>query len=305
MNHLNLNLLKALAVLLQERHVTRSAERLCLTQSAMSRQLAALRSHFDDALLVREGNDYLLTARARQLRPQLEDILGRIDQLQQLPAFDPTDCQRRFCFACTDYVAQFILPELLRCLQREAPGVDLEYRMWQPQWLDHLGTLSVDLASTMGEVFPSGIHTLPLGSDQPVCLMSADHPLLTAEITALVQLTAYPFVQVSSGGDKDSFFDRVLTEAGLQRRILLSVPFFSAAFSALAQSEMLLIVPAHIARQAAKLYPLQALPVPLAGLELPDHHYHLLWHSIHEHDPAHRWVREKMAKVIRQSIYSP
>ncbi len=302
MDYLNLNLLRALAVLLQQRHVTRSADQLCLTQSAMSRQLGALRQHFDDPLLVRDGTDYLLTARAQQLWPQVEDILARIDQLQQVASFDPAACQRRFCFASTDYVAQFILPELLARLQQQAPGVDLEYRMWQPEWLHQLGTLPLDLASTMGAALPEGLHSTPLGQDQPVCLMAKDHPLAVSAQPELSALLACPFVQISSGGDKDSFVERELRALGLSRRVLLSVPFFSAGFSALVGSQMLLVVPAHIAHHAARLYPLTARPLPLP---LPDHQYRLLWHGVHHHDPAHRWLRELFTEVLRASIYSP
>jgi len=302
MEHLNLNLLRALAVLLQQRHVTRSADQLCLTQSAMSRQLAALRRHFADPLLVRDGADYLLTARAQQLRPQVEDILARIDQLQQVVQFDPQACQRRFCFACTDYVAQFILPELLVRLQQQAPKVDLEYRMWQPEWLHQLGSLPVDLASTMGAVLPDGLHWASLGEDQPVCLMAAGHPLAASVRPTLQAMLEYPFAQISSGGDKDSFVDRELRAQGLSRRVLLSVPFFSAGFSALTGSEMLLVVPAHIAHHAARLYPLTARPLPLP---LPLHQYRLLWHGVHHHDPAHKWLRGLFADVLRTSIYSP
>jgi len=301
MNNLNLNLLRALAVLLQERHVTRSADVLCLTQSAMSRQLAALRSHFDDPLLVREGSDYLLTARARQLRPQVEAILEKVDQLQQVPHFDPASCQRRFCFACTDYVAQFIFPEVLAQLQQQAPGIDIEYRMWQPELLHQLGTVPVDLASTMGNHIPDGLFSLPLGQDQPVCLMAAEHPLAGTR-PSLEQLLEWPFVQISSGGDKDSFVDRELKVRGLSRRLRLCVPFFAAGFSTVASSEMLLVVPAHIAQHAATRYPVTACPLPLP---LPVNNYHLLWHGVHQHDPAHRWLRELFARVVRASIYSP
>lgn len=301
MNHLNLNLLRALSVLLQERHVTRSAEQLCLTQSAMSRQLASLREHFNDPLLVREGSDYLLTARAQQLRPQVEAILNQVGLLQEVPAFDPASCQRRFCFACTDYVAQFIFPEVLDQLQHQAPGIDIEYRIWQPGLIGQLGSLPVDLASTMGNQIPEGLYSVPLGQDRPVCLMAADHPLADSQ-PSLESLLAWPFVQISSGGDKDSFVDRELKVLGLSRRIRLSVPFFSAGFSAVAKSRMLLVVPEHIAHHAATLYALNFCQLPLP---LPEHQYHLLWHSVHHHDPAHRWLRELFARVMRASIYSP
>ncbi len=139
MKHLNLNLLRSLAVLLEERNVTSAAQRLHLTQSALSRQLGQLRDNFNDPLLIRSGNDSLLSARAQQLLPRVQAILAEIDQLRAEDRFDPAACRRRFSFASTDYVAQFIFPAVLGRLQREAPGIDIRYEMWKPAWLERLG----------------------------------------------------------------------------------------------------------------------------------------------------------------------
>lgn len=302
MERLNLNYLRALTVLLQERHVSRAAQELHLTQSAMSRQLAALRSHFDDPLLVREGQEYLLTAKAQRLKQQVEDILNQIDQLKGEPQFDPLSCQRSFQFACTDYVAQFIFPEVLTQLAVAAPNIDIDYRIWQPQWLDQLGQLSIDLASTMGDQLPAHVHALPLGEDQPVCLMSDRHPLASQPTLSLTELTHFKHVHISSGGDKDSFVDLHLAQHQLQRRKAFTVPFFSAGFNVLAHSDMLMVVPRHIAQNAQSQYSLCHKPLPLP---VPTHRYFMIWHSIHHHDAAHRWLRELLAKVISDSIYSP
>ncbi|MBY4678095.1 LysR family transcriptional regulator [Marinobacterium arenosum] len=302
MEQLNLNLLRALKQLLQERHVTRAAEQLHLTQSAMSRQLAQLRDYFQDPLLVREGNDLLLTARAQQLLPQVCDILARVDELRGEPPFEPARCSRRFVFACTDYVAQFIFPAVLSRLHREAPQLDISYRMWQPEWLGRLGQLPIDLASTTHNQLPDTLRSIPLGQDYPVCLMAADHPLTAEPRPTLEALLSYPYIRISSGGDKDSFLDRALKSQGFSRRIAFEVPFFSAAFSVLADSDRLLVVPAHIARNAARHYPLTSRPLPLA---VPENRYHLFWHLLHDHDPAHRWLRELLAEAMRSSLYSP
>ena len=301
MDHLNLNLLKALQVLLQERNVTRAAQQLHLTQSAMSRQLGQLREYFADPLLVRDGNDYLLSSRARQLIPQVQDILAQIGDLKQAPAFDPADCQRRFSFACSDYVAQFIFPDILRQLQSQAPGIDIAYRMWQPDWLNKVGQLSLDLVSTVSLDRAEGLNHRAMGHDSPVCLLANNHPLLSDELS-LENMLRFPFVQLSSGGDKDSFFDRLLQAQGLSRRIRYEVPFFAAAFAAMADSTMLLIVPAHIARNAAQLYPLTYRQLPV---QTPVFNYYLYWHELHDGDPAHRWLRECIAAQVKTSIFSP
>ncbi|OMH39511.1 LysR family transcriptional regulator [Motiliproteus sp. MSK22-1] len=302
MDRLNLNLLRALTVLLQDRNVTQAALRLNLTQSAMSRQLTQLRDYFADPLLIREGNSYLLSARARQLLPQVQAILSDIEMLRTAEGFDPSSCRRRFSFACTDYVAEFIFPDVLKQLQLEAPGIDISYKMWQPDWLERLGQLPLDMVSTMTASVPKNLFSIHMGQDKPVCLMAGDHPLTGHQKLSLELLLNYSFVHLNSGGDKDSFFDRALEAKGLRRRILFEVPFFSSAFQVVADSRALMILPEHIARNAADRFYLSYLPLPLS---VPKNHYHLCWHAIHDRDPAHCWVRNCIAEQIRTSMYSP
>ncbi|WP_419812096.1 LysR family transcriptional regulator [Bacterioplanoides sp.] len=300
MERLNLNLLRALVVLLEARNVTQAAHQLHLTQSAMSRQLSQLRDYFSDPLLVREQNDYLLSAKAKQLLPKVQAILADVDNLKQ-ETFHPATCQRRFRFACTDYVAQYIFPAVIQRLQREAPGIDLIYEVWKPEQITQLGHLPLDMVSTTLSVLPEGLHSIYLGQDNPVCLMTAQHPLINSEALALPQLADYPFVRLNSGGDKDSFLDKSLEQQGLSRRVLFEVPFFSAAFEVVANSECLMILPEHIAHAVMKQHPLTYRPL---SLPVPENHYHLCWHELHDKDPAHAWLRECIGDEMSRSMYS-
>ena len=302
MERLNLNLLRALVVLLETRNVTQASNRLHLTQSAMSRQLGQLRDFFNDALLIREGNDYLLSARAQELLPRVQCILADVDGLSDAEGFDPKSCQRRFRFACTDYVAQFIFPEVLQRLQQQAPGVDIVYQVLQGRDLDNLGQLPLDFISTMTSVVPENLHSIALGQDRSVCLMAEDHPLAQQPDFTLSELLNFPFVHINSGGDKDSFFDRFLAQQGLNRRIVFEVPFFSAAFQVISGSDALLVLPEHIARNAKRFFSVAYRNLPMIS---PENHYYFCWHAIHHQDPAHRWVRLCIAEQIRQSIFSP
>ncbi|EAR61654.1 LysR family transcriptional regulator [Neptuniibacter caesariensis] len=300
MNRLNLNLLRALAVMLEERHVTRAAERLHLTQSALSRQLSQLREHFSDPLLIREGNEYLLSARAKQLLPKIQAILTEVDELSEGDSFDPLQCRRRFSFACTDHVAQFIFPEILGRLRDEAPGIDITFEMWRPEWLGRLGQLPLDIASTTTANLPENVRSIHIGQDSPVCLMAENHPLAACELS-IEKMLEYPFLRLNSGGDKDSFFDKALESMGLQRRIQYEVPFFSAAFQALEGSSLLMILPHHIAMNALEHFPLAVAQLPLA--EVPKNQYHMCWHEVHDQDPAHSWLRQLIAEVLRKEMY--
>lgn len=300
MNRLNLNLLRALVIMLEERNVTRAADRLCLTQSAMSRQLGQLRDHFSDPLLIREGSENLLSAKAKQLLPKIQAILVEIEALNEGGQFDPLQCQRRFSFASTDHVAQFIFPRVLEQLNARAPGIDIGFEMWRPDWLYQMGQLPLDLASTTADQLPDNLQSVYIGEDSPVCLMAADHPLANAPLS-LESMLEYSFLRLNSGGDKDSFFDRELEGLGLKRRIQFEVPFFSAAFQVLVSNPLLMILPYHIAQNALRHFRLTYQPLPLNNI--PKNQYHLCWHAMHDQDPAHTWLREMIADLLKGDMF--
>lgn len=303
MEQLNLNLLRSLRVLLEQRNVTHAAEYLHLTQSAMSRQLAQLRNHFEDELLIREGNEYLLTDMAQRLKPKVQTIISQISDLSNETLFDPLHCKRQFSFASTDYVANFIFPDVMKVLHRQAPRIDVSYRIWQPEWLNNLGTLPVDFATTMATEVPENLYGIHLGEDNPVLLMADSHPLVHVSQPDLEQILNYPFIRITSGGDKDSFFDNYLRRLNLTRRVAYEVPFFISAFNVCAQSDMLLVVPRHIAINAQQTHAVHWHEINMS--DLPVNSYYLFWHSIHNNDPAHRWVRQLIADVVHKSIFSP
>ncbi|MCM2972469.1 LysR family transcriptional regulator [Larsenimonas suaedae] len=303
MDRLNLNLLRTLAYVLEYRNVSQAARELGLTQSTLSRQLAQLRTHFNDPLLVRQGNAYLLTDRAQKIKPKLKTLLDQIEDLKHLETFDPTHCHRRFTFASTDYVANFIFPTLIAQMQTLAPGIDLQFKTWQPEFLHDLGSAPIDFAATMTHQVPDNLYGDYLGEDDSVILCRSGHPMADDALGDIDRFLQYPFVKITIGGDKDSFFDIELHRLHKKRRIAFEVPFYISAFEVVSKTDFLLVVPRHIALKACESLPLRCHDIPLA--RLPRHHYYLLWHSIHRHDNAHRWLRSRIAEHMYSSIYSP
>ncbi|PSW08384.1 LysR family transcriptional regulator [Photobacterium rosenbergii] len=301
MQNINLNLLRTLQVLLEESHVSRTAERLCVTQSAVSRQLTQLRELFGDPLLIREGNRLLPTPKAQQLKGKVDKILASCQGLLDEPDFSPQHWAGPIILASSDYVAQYILPDIVEQVQQQAPGANISYRLWSPEYLSHLADLDIQLVSTMLPQIPEGLCGAHIGSDYPVCAMRGQHPLANQPSLSLQQLAAYPHMRVSAGGDKDSFVERELRAQGLNRNVQFSVPFFSAAFQTLVRTDMLMVLPEHIARNMQAWFDItfKLLPIPK-----PEHSYWLVWHPRYENDPAHRWFREQVLTVMRGSMYS-
>lgn len=299
MKNNNLNLLRTLQVLLEECHVSHAAERLHVTQSAVSRQLTQLRELFHDPLLVREKNHLVPTPRAEQLKLKLDGLLTEFDHLFEPEVFQPNLWQDQIAIASSDHVAQYFMPELVDRLREQAPQLDVIYHSWSPKKFEHLGELDIHLVSTTLPEPPDGLCGTPIGEDHPVCVMSTTHPLATGECINLEDFLQFNHVSVIGGGDKDSFVDLALAEQNLKRRIQFTVPFFTSALTAVCRSDMLLVIPEHIALSMQQSFPIKYFSLPI---EAPKQKYWLIWHPKYDNDPSHQWLRSTVLKVMHRSL---
>ncbi|WP_087017925.1 LysR family transcriptional regulator [Thaumasiovibrio subtropicus] len=298
---INLNLLHTLLILLEERHVSRCAARLHLTQSAVSRQLAQLRDHFQDPLFVRNGNQLVTTPKADTLHQQLNTLFNDVGKIVEQTQFIPARWQGECVFSSSDYVAQYIFPDIVSAIRKQAPEGRFSYTLWHQEYLDKLGDKQIQLASTMLQEAPTHLSSALIGEDKAVCVMHERHPLAHLDNLSLENFLHYPHIRISGGGDKDSFVDRHLQGLQRSRHIAATVPFFSSAFTLLAHEQYLLTIPHHIAHNLKSTCQLTFKPMPF---EVPTHRYWLLWHPKYEHDPAHVWLREQALSIMRDSMYS-
>ncbi len=125
LRRVDLNLLVALNALLEEQHVTRAAERVGMSQSAMSRALSRLRYTFQDPLFVRTSEGMTATKRARELTAPIQELLANIEILVQPQTFDPSTANETFCIHTRDYVAATFLQRVIEETSNSAPGVCL------------------------------------------------------------------------------------------------------------------------------------------------------------------------------------
>ncbi|EGU51120.1 Transcriptional regulator [Vibrio orientalis CIP 102891 = ATCC 33934] len=281
--------------------MSNAAHRLHITQSAVSRQLAQLREICDDPLLVRDGNQLVPTPRALAMQDKLRSLLEEFDALLAEKAFNPQTWQQEFVLSSSDYVAQYIVPDVVETVVVQAPNVNLAFRLWQPDFLHDFDKTGIHLASTMLDNKPDGLSSVKIGQDKSVCLMRNDHPLEMNGELSCDDLVAFPHLKVTGGGDKDSKADVALQQLGYQRRIALKVPFFSAAINALKNSDYLMVVPEHIARNLAPESELVYRPLPF---DTEVHQYWLMWHPKYDNDKAHQWMRAKVLHAMQTSPYS-
>jgi DNA-binding transcriptional LysR family regulator len=294
----DLNLLVVLDAILTEGNVTRAAERVGMTQPAMSQALARLRRLFDDPLFVRTPRGMIATARASELAAPVRRALGEIDRaLASSPSFDPRTARRAFTLATLDHGELVILLPLLQRLAAEAPGIDLRVRPLRFADLEEeLESGAVDLA--IGVLAPGDEPSLngqKLFREHFVCMVRADHPEVGATLS-LAEYVALDHALVSPRGRPGSLVDAELAKRGLERRVALVVPHFAVAPMIVARSDLVLTVPERIAHAFAAMLPLRTVPPPL---ELPGFDVVQLWHERRQQDRPHTWLRGLVLSVCR------
>jgi DNA-binding transcriptional LysR family regulator len=293
---LDLNLLRALDALLAERHVTRASARLGMTQSAASHALGRLRDALGDPLLVRGSRGQMVpTPRAEALTGPLRDALAALARaVHGPPAFDPATARRAFHIATTDYVELVLLPELIHRIAATAPGIDL----WihgnpEPQATD-LATTAIDvLIMPRGRVVVPGLVERHLFDEEFSCVMRADHPLAGRRLT-LARFCAASHLLVAPRGLPGGIVDDRLAALGKSRRVAVAVPHFLAAAHVLARTDLISTLPCRVIETMGPLVGLVPVAPPL---ELTGFALGMLWHERHQHDPAHRWLRDQLAAV--------
>ncbi len=293
---IDVNLLVVLRALLTERHVTRAAARLGLSQSAASHALSRLRELYADPLLVRSGRTLQLTPRALSLLPSLERGLSDLQHtLDGQAAFEAGSAQRAFTIGMADYMQAILMGPLLRRLASKAPQVDLSV-VGFPNWRELIEAGSIDLALTVsGDPPPSTFSVQELFADDFMCMVRRGHPLIKKKLN-LAQYLKLRHIVVAPSGTTGSLVDTELERRGLSRRIALRVSNFLIAPIVVCQTDFINTMPTRLARQAAKDYPLQLLPTPFP---LPEFGLRLIWHPRLDSDPAQRWLRESLIEVCR------
>ncbi|SMF66377.1 MULTISPECIES: LysR family transcriptional regulator [unclassified Pseudomonas] len=286
---IDLNLLLALHALLTEKHVTRAALRLHRSQPAVSHALAQLRRHFDDPLLIRQNGRMALTARAQALAKPLQDALGNLNALLAAPLFDPANAQRRFRLSLSDYASRIILPPLVRHVRQVAPGVDLAISQASREtMLAQLLDGELDLALGLFPELPQSITAQPLFEEHFISV--ADRQVLPASGgLALADWLARPHVLMAMHPDAHDEIERALAAHGLQRRIALALPHWSAAVEVLAGTDLILTVASRAVGSLRQHQALRRFEPPLA---IPSFAYQQAWHSRKDSDAGHRWLRE-------------
>lgn len=296
---LDLNLLRHLVVLVQEASVSRAADRLGLTQPAMSAALKRLRERFRDPILVRGGQSMAPTPRAVEMVDQLGPLLAGVkEMLDGRGRFDPGQSRRQFTLMGSDYVQFFILPRLCERIERKGAQIALEHRPANPSkvepWME---SGQVDLGIGYLETPPPSLRSRLLFSDKQVCLLRKGHPAARQPFT-VERFAALSHVAVSPGGAGiyGRRIDALLKGHGIRRRVALTLPSFLAMPYVVSRTDYVATVPGRFASYFAALLPLQIVKLPL---RLPAFEISMFWHERVHRDTAHLWLRDEVVEAAR------
>ncbi len=305
----NLNLLPTLRAVLKHRNLTRAAEELNLTQSAVSNSLRRLREHFGDELLVRDGRRLRLTDKARRLVGPLEAALASLQEVLADAPFDPAKSARCFRIATADYVTAISIPRIARLLADEAPGVSVQTLTARGGSIADLRVETIDLVISPRQVMEAAIYDAPkvlaeieiepLGREPFVCLARADDASLAMGLSIEAYL-ARPHASFSLDIEAHASIERAfLLEHGVEQsdRILTSdftiLPLIAAA------SDCLALTPRSLARLAMQGLPLQAVPIPLA---VPDLELVMVWSRRRRGEADLAWFRDLVRRGVEPAL---
>lgn len=286
---LDMNLLYALSVLVEERSVSRAAERLHVSQPTMSAVLARLREYFGDPLLVQQGRFMVPSSLALAFAPMLREVLTNINvMIAASSGFDPETSERTFCISTSDYFAGTLLPGLIKRVKRAAPGTSFEIVTSQGGF-SRVGEKSeVDVVLLPAEFMIPGHPAKILYHESYVVLGCAQNPLFSSGISeedfyASPHLTVAP----SQGNRTHSISEAFLQSRGRPHHVEIVTSSFLYAPDLLVGSSRLLMLPRRLAERFAAIFPVSIaeLPFEFKGFEAIVQH-----HTSRSADPGIGWL---------------
>ncbi|WP_225784362.1 LysR family transcriptional regulator [Xenophilus sp. Marseille-Q4582] len=291
---IDLNLLSALDALLTERNVTRAAERMHMTQSAMSGVLARLRDYFGDPLLVQVGRTMQLSPRAESLIAPVRDILLQVDAtLGVKPEFAPAEAERKFRIIASDYVSQVLLTEVLRRIARAAPRLSFDVRPTYAGMAEDLDKGRVDFLVTPAHLTLAEHPQEVLFDDTYHVIACQQNTRLGARISA-EDYRALGHVVYQEEQGSNPWFEQWYANQHGSRRIEVVAHGFLLMPRFVVGTERIATIQTRLAHQFVQAMPLRLLEPPFDAPRLTEV---LQWHRYRDEDPGVRWVRAQIAEV--------
>ena len=299
----DLNLLRVLDALFREGSTVKAADRLALSQSAVSGALSRLRHALDDPLFVRHGNRLVATDYAAALKDPLREELERIEAMLSPPrAFDPGTASGTFRIAASDFFADLLMPPLADLLTRKAPGLRAQLVDLVPH--DYVASLELraaDIALIPDTPLPDWINRAALFRSPFQVIARAANPgiadLTPGQAMSMERFCTLHHVLFSPEGKLAAMGDAALRRVGKERQVAMTLPVFSGVCRAVSESDLIALVPAQLAAKVADSFDLVAFQPPMAidpALIIG------IWHKRSETTPMAAWMRAQVFDLLRR-----
>lgn len=296
----DINLMVVFETLMQERNVTRAAEKLFLGQPTISAALNRLRALFNDPLFIRVGHRMEPTARAQEIILHLSPALDAMSTALSLSHdFDPASSKMTFRIGLSDDVEFGLLPAMLRAIRQEAPGVVIVVK--------HVDYWNISDLLTSGDITAGVCLTRELPANAKRKLLRSIQPRVIRADKSNAPLTldeycSRPHVVVSHVANISSFADEWLSALGRKRHVVLSVPQYSTLPALMAGTDLLSNMPTYTASAMSALGLVQDEPLPFIT---PTLDLSMVWLSVMDTDPAERWLRRRLEDFMGEAAVAP
>jgi DNA-binding transcriptional LysR family regulator len=293
----DLNLMPVFITLMEERSVTRAAERLGITQPALSNALTRLRAMLRDQLFIRQRYGVQPTQMAEELAPVIAAALAKIDDVVRgQQDFDPAQAELQVTMAPNSYVEFVLVPAIVARLRETAPGVKLRLTPFGSD-LGETGVVSGTTALVLGRIVdaPDNLVVQHLMDDGLACVVRAGHPEVSDSISREQYERLKHVIMLPPGRLRAGLF-QILELQGLRREVAVSVTHFLAIPEVIASTDYCTTLPAQICRRLAHDTRLKVLAPPV---DLGTFPVQMAWHVRYRNDPMHRWLRSLIVEATK------
>jgi len=296
---MDLNLMRVFRAIYEEGSLTVVADKLGLTQPAISYSLGRLRELLGDPLFVRSRHRMEPTPAAMRLFEPISNGLDLMhNAVQSHLVFDAANSRRTFRLSMSDLGEMAFLPPLCEHLARHAPQVRIEIDpVSMGETVDALRQGVLDLAiGHMANLNPMTQHVV-LFSEAYVGMVRAGHPLARLSTVTREDFLSMPHILVSSNSNAHHLFEDLLLVQGVHRDVALQVPHFTVVPDILERSDMVCAIPHRIARQFNRHGGFHIFPLPIS---IPSSDVAVHWHRRYEHDASNTWLRELIIRLLKE-----
>ncbi|MEZ5880439.1 MAG: LysR family transcriptional regulator [Nitratireductor sp.] len=299
----DLNLLLVLDALLRDNSTTLAAQRIGLSQPAVSAALRRLRMRLNDPLFVRRGQRLEPTDYARDLEVPLREVLDRLEGLLAgSQSFDPATASDTFKLSGSDFFSEMLMPQLVDRLAVRAPGMRVQLVDLVPD--SYVGTLQsyeVDMAMIPSSGHPEWVDWQPLFNSSFAAIAGKNHARLSraglkpGDTIPMDLFCDVGHILFSPQGHLSAMGDAALAKVGRKRRVVMTMPSFYGVCRAVAESRHIALIPRQLAERLGPKLGLDIFKPPMT-IQLPT--IGLFWHKRSTNAPAHRWLRGQIAAIM-------